>query len=156
MSITYSQPILGASTPRNHSHSWWFLVNFIFNHKLTQWFLQFRIIPKRPEIMWLNFFSDTEAIDSICWKSKWIYLERICFFCSAFSGLFYFNNVLKHIFCSSYVCCCNGEKTFWKLSVFDGTLRFQINVQVQINVRGWKFAKNNKCTGPNKHTWWEI
>ena len=35
------------------------------------------------------------------------------------------------------------------------TLRFQTNVWVQINVRGGKFAKNHKLTGPNKHNGWE-
>ena len=36
-------------------------------------------------------------------------------------------------------------------SIFLGsTLRFQINVRVQINVRGGKFAKINKHKGPNK------
>ena len=36
------------------------------------------------------------------------------------------------------------------------TLRFQINVRVQINVRAGQFVKINKCKGPNKHTGWKI
>ena len=35
------------------------------------------------------------------------------------------------------------------------TLRFQINVRVQINVRGGKFEKNNKHTGLYEYTGWE-
>ena len=35
---------------------------------------------------------------------------------------------------------------------FLSTLGFQINVRVQINIQVGKFAKNNKCTGPNKRT----
>ena len=39
---------------------------------------------------------------------------------------------------------------------FEVTLKFQINARVQINVRAGKFAINNKHTGPNIHTGWEI
>ena len=35
------------------------------------------------------------------------------------------------------------------------TLGTQINVRVQLGIRGGHFGKNNKCTGPNKHTGWK-
>ena len=39
---------------------------------------------------------------------------------------------------------------------FLGTLGVQINVRVQIMVRGGNFGKNNNHTGPNKRTGWKI
>ena len=36
------------------------------------------------------------------------------------------------------------------------TLGVQINVRVQISVLAGNFGKNNKRTGPNKHTGWII
>ena len=45
---------------------------------------------------------------------------------------------------------------YFKQKIKSYTLGFQINVQVQINVRAGKFATNNKRTGPNEHTNWKI
>ena len=61
----------------------------------------------------------------------------------------------------------NGPDESWKTTVlyflhevYDivrlCTLRFQINIRVQINVRAGKFEINNKHTGPNKDTGWKI
>ena len=54
------------------------------------------------------FLPDFEAIDSICRKPRWIFLERICLFYFPVCGVYDFNNFFQQLFDSHVQCCYNG------------------------------------------------